>query len=64
MSGHAILDSCHNCGTNNVPLEIVSQSPNSLSCGTNDETDDKVPYHHIHVFAACEKCTKHIWRKT
>ena len=58
MSGHVILDSCHNCGASGVPLFIVDVSESSTACG---ETHEQGP--HIHVFAACEKCRAEFWEK-
>jgi hypothetical protein len=50
MSGHAILDSCHNCGAKDVPLKVVSIA---------DDCDEA--HFHIHVVAACEECQETIW---
>lgn len=68
MSGHAILDSCHNCGAHNVELFVVDVSPTSLSC-KHDPTEghpsglEVATNHHIHVFTACASCKKAIWEK-
>lgn len=59
MSGHAILDSCHNCGKANTELFVVSVSKTSLSCGEVDEEGKE--YHHVHVAVACTSCKINIW---
>lgn len=62
MSGHAILDSCHNCGAKDVQLKVVHQSASSNECGFGEGSlVDEKPYHHIHVTVACLKCRRTIW---
>lgn len=62
MSGHAILDSCHNCGKGEVELFVVDVSETSMSCGEIDDNTRK-RYHHIHVFTACVRCRHRIWQQ-
>jgi hypothetical protein len=64
MSGHAILDCCHNCGAKDVELKVVHQSETSSSCGDLRMTDEGPrSYHHIHVTAACPRCVEMIWER-
>ncbi len=62
MSGHAILDSCHNCGKEFVHLNVMHVSSDSATCQEATEKNGKV-YHHIHIVVACDDCKKNIWDK-
>lgn len=63
MSGHAILDSCHNCGKERVPLFVVSVSTDSSACVEDSVELSPYVYHHIHVTVACADCKRDIWNK-
>lgn len=47
MAGMAILDSCHNCGSEG-DLDVVNTS-HGCGCGK------------VHVYVACPKCRRDIW---
>ncbi len=53
MSGHAVLTSCHTCGTSDEELQVVGITKDG-ECGESG--------HHVHVFVACPAC-KTTWRK-
>lgn len=69
MSGHAILDSCHNCGKAGVQLRIVHLSEDSLDCGhvldgKYGGNEGGTRYHHIHFIVACDDCKRNIWERS
>lgn len=50
-----VIDSCHNCGTQEEHLQVVSIVKDGV-CGE--------PIHHVHVIVACDSCKKSIWKQS
>lgn len=61
MTGHAILNSCHNCGKKNCRLQLVSPLPDGSkgNMSSDGHCPDMDP--HVHVFVACDECREGIW---